>query len=237
MRNAVLVVVFVCAYGVIPGQTHPAPPVNVSRRVAFFEVHDRNMMDALLMFGQQEHIGIGIEYIDAAAFQNRTTIQLRDRTMAEVFDAITEPLGYRWSTDGQVVTVTHDGAMVGKRNLLNTRIPKFKVDETTMREASRALHIKLFFVLNPDHGGIAGDDPGGNRNFRIEPFEMKNATVRAILNRIVSQHGNGAWVIQQPPWTMGKDLGRGIWRMVEYDRTDGDYSRGLEIWGLGLHKY
>jgi len=34
---------------------------------------------------------------------------------------------------------------------------------------------------------------------------MKNATVREILNRLVSQHRNAAWVVQQPPWNMDKN--------------------------------
>ena len=103
-----------------------------------------------------------------------------------------------------------------------------------MHEASLALSIHLYFVLNPNSSGIAGDSPGGNLAFRVGPFYLKNATVRDILNQIVSQHRNGAWVVQQPPWTMGKDLGYGIWKVLEYDRTDGEYSRELQVRGLGL---
>ena len=103
-----------------------------------------------------------------------------------------------------------------------------------MHEASLALSLHLYFVLNPNSGGIAGDSPGGNLAFRVGPFDLKNATVRDILNLIVSQHSNGAWVVQQPPWTMGKDLGYGLWKVLEYDRTDGQYSRELQVRGLGL---
>jgi hypothetical protein len=40
--------------------------------------------------------------------------------------------------------------------------------------------------------------------------------------------------VQQPAWTMGKDLGYGLWKMLEYDRTDAEYSRELEVRSLGL---
>jgi len=103
-----------------------------------------------------------------------------------------------------------------------------------MHEASLALSLHLYFVLNPNSGGITGDSPGGNLAFRVGPFDLKNASVRDILNQIVSQHCDGAWVVQQPPWTMGKDLGHGLWKMLEYDRTDAEYSRELQVWGLGL---
>jgi hypothetical protein len=114
-------------------------------------------------------------------------LEFRRRSGREILDALTHPLGYRWSIAGAVVSVTHDGALVGKSNLLNTRIPRFRIGETSMHEASLALSLHLYFVVNPKSGGIAGDSPGGNLVFRVGPFDLKNATVRDLLNQIVSQ--------------------------------------------------
>jgi hypothetical protein len=147
-------VAFLCASGVVLCQNRPVSS-NPSRRVALFEVHDRNMIDALLLFGQQEHIGVGIDYIDAAAFQQRVTIQLRDATVADVLDTITRPFGYQWSANGQVVRVTHPGGMVGKRNLLNTRIAEFEVSEMPIEQADCRLKIAFYFALHPNSSGIA----------------------------------------------------------------------------------
>jgi hypothetical protein len=177
---------------------------------------------------------VGIEYIDKAAFQRGITVEFREKKVKEILDAITQPIGYRWSINGGVLTVTHVGALMGHLNLLNTRIPRFRIGETSMHEASLSLRLHLYFVINPNSSGIAGDDPGGNFAFRAGPFDLRNATVREILSHIVSQHSNGAWVVQQPPWTMEKDLGYGFWKVLEYDRTDCEYSRELQVWGLGL---
>jgi hypothetical protein len=92
----------------------------------------------------------------------------------------------------------------------------------------------LYFALNPKSGGLLGDCPYGGIEQEIDGLEKKNATVRQILNALVSQHGNAAWVVQQPPWTMDKDLGYGPWKILAYDRPDDDYSRGLQVRGLGL---
>jgi|SRR5271167_1379846 len=234
MRTIAIAIVLFCTSGMIHGQSRSAVTISPSRQVPFFEVKQRNLIDALLSFGGQEHIPIGIEYIDKAAFQQRINIEFRGRTVKEILDAITHPVGYRWFIRGPVVLVTHDGVLVGKSNLLNTRILQFRIGETSMHEASLALSLRLYFVLNPNSGGIAGDSPGGNLAFRVGPFDLKNASVRDILNRIVSQHSNGAWIVQQPPWTMGKDLGSGLWKVQEYDRSDAEYSRGLQVRGLGL---
>ncbi len=51
-------VAFLCASGIMLCQSHLASSANPSRHVAVFEVHDRNMIDALLLFGQQSTLAL-----------------------------------------------------------------------------------------------------------------------------------------------------------------------------------
>lgn len=219
------------------GQVRPHGSDVPSRPVNSFSIRDLNLIDALLQLGQEQEIPIGIEYIDAAAFRNRITLRMRNSTMGTLLDTIMHGQGYYWFKQGGVVMVTHKGAPHGRKNLLNTRIPDFAIDkEITLQAASLKLLGGLYFALNPHSTGIVGDYPSGNPKFRVEPLRMKNATVRQILNRIVSQHRNGAWVVQQAPWNMDKDPSYGLWRIFEYDGNHGaKYSGLLQVWGLGLH--
>jgi hypothetical protein len=94
------------------------------------------------------------------------------------------------------------------------------------------LEMALFYLTQTTNKGIVGDCP-----YSAEPtvsIAVKDATVSQILDAMVAS-GNAAWVVQQPSWTMDKDLGFGLWQVLAYDRTDGRYSAGLEVWGLGLH--
>jgi hypothetical protein len=195
------------------------------------------MIDALLQLGQEQRIPIGIEYIDAAAFRSRITLHVQDTTVGRLLHTITHGQGYSWFANGGVIIVTHNGASQGRKNLLNIRISEFTIArEVTLQAASLQLLLKLYFVLHPHAPGIAGDYPSGNPQFRVGPWTMKNATVRQILDRIVSQHHNGAWVVQQTPWNMDKEPSYGLWRVFEYDGNNGaKYSGLLQVWGLGLH--
>ena len=216
----------------------PSPASQLrSHPVASFDVRGLNLIDALLQLGQEQHVPIGIEYIDAAAFRSRITLHIRNSTIGGLLGIITQGQGYSLFTQGAVVIVTHRGAPDGRKNLLNTRISGFTIDnEVTLQAASLKLLGALYWALNPHSTGIAGDYPGGNPNFRVGPLRMKNATVRQILNRIVSQHRSGAWVVQQAPWNMDKDPSYGLWRVIEYDGNNGaKYSALLQVWGLGLH--
>jgi hypothetical protein len=217
----------------IYGQSRSAVTVSPSRRVPFFAVKQRNLIDALLSFGGQEHIPIGIEYIDKAAFQQRISVEFRERNVKEILDAITQPVGYRWFIKGPVVLVTHDGALVGKSNLLNTRIPQFRIGETSMHEASLALSLHLYFVLNPNSGGIAGDSPGGNLAFRVGPFDLKNTSVRDILIQIVCSTAMALGSCSNRRGRWGKTLGTGSGRCWSttgrIPNTAGNYKSGA--WG------
>lgn len=195
------------------------------------------MIDALLQLGQEQQIPIGIEYIDAAAFRSRISLREQNTAVGKLLDTITHGQGYSWFANGGVVMVTHDGALQGRKNLLNLRIFEFTIArEVTLQAASLELLGKLYFLLHPHATGIVGDYPSGNPQFRVGPWTMRYATVRQILNCIVSQRRNGAWVVQQPPWNTDKDPPYGLWRVFEYDGNDGaKYSALLQVWGLGLH--
>jgi hypothetical protein len=195
------------------------------------------MIDALLQLGQEQRIPIGIEYIDAAAFRNRITLHERDTTVGRLLDTITHGQGYSWFANAGVVIVTHRGSPQGRKNLLDSRIPEFTLKRNvTLQAASLRLLGELYFVQHPHATGIAGDYPSGNQRFRVGPWTMRHATVREILNRIVSQHNNGAWVVQQARWNMDKEPDYGLWRVIEYDGNNGaKFSGLLQVWGLGLH--
>ena len=74
MRAVAIAIVLLCAISALSGQTRSASP-NLSRKVAFFSVKQENLIDALLSFGAQEHVPIGMEYIDYAAFQKRMNLE------------------------------------------------------------------------------------------------------------------------------------------------------------------
>jgi hypothetical protein len=238
MTWALLLCVLLCLSAPVEiAQVHPFSAELQQRPVASFDVQQQNMIDALLQLGQEQQVPIGIEYIDAAAFRSPITLHARNSTMGALLDTITHGQGYRWSIQDGVVIVTNDGAPQGRKNLLNTRIPEFTIEkEVTLQAASLKLLGALYWALNPHSTGIMGDYPGGNPKFLLGPLRMKNAKIRQILNRIVSQHRNGAWVVQQTPWNMDKDPSYGLWRVFEYDGNHGaKYSGPLQVWGLGLH--
>jgi hypothetical protein len=111
MRTIAIAIVLFFTSGMMYGHSHAAATISPLRRVPFFAVKQRNLIDALLSFGGQEHIPIGIEYIDKAAFQQRISVEFRGRTVKEILDAITHPVGHlsdtRWHTGREIKSAEH----------------------------------------------------------------------------------------------------------------------------------
>jgi hypothetical protein len=98
----------------------------------------------------------------------------QNTAVGKLLDTITHRQGYSWFANGGVVMVTHDGALQGRKNLLNLRISEFTIArEVTLQAASLELLGKLYFPLHPHATGIVGDYPSGNPQFRVGPWTIE----------------------------------------------------------------
>jgi hypothetical protein len=198
-----------------PGQSSEP----LTRHVDAFRVGGVTKLDALLGLGKQEHLPLGIEYLDRDAVQTKVTVNLRDVTVEQVFGAVLgRTSGYKWRVDSGVANITHRGVLDDpKRNLLERRLRQFSIERVPLQDASLHLITALTLKLYPKTPTIFGDYPGGNLENTAGPLKMDDATVRQILNCLVGQARDAAWVVQVPPGQLDRLPSGGLWRVVEYD--------------------
>jgi len=209
------------------GNTKPAL---ADRSVKTFNSRGASGLDTLLLFCQQEGIPLGVEYVDEALLRTPVEVKVSESTVAEVLDKILGPLeGYRWSITDRVIVVTHVSVdRADSQNLLRLRIPQFKTPESTLGEASNILWMTIDRELHPDVRGWVGNYPPGNILRKIGPFDLKNLSVRTILNYLVAEHGGAAWIVKVPPGNLDKLTSSGLWRVIEYEVPPRRYSVELE---------
>jgi hypothetical protein len=188
------------------------------RTIKGFHAHRISLLDALLQLGQQQKIPLGIEYIDSKAVTDPISLDTRPATIAQVLDAIlAQQPGYAWSVQDGVIVITHKDVPNGGRNLLNIVLPDFAIPRLHRVDAGLSLQMALDKELHPEVQGWAGDYPGEIPAVEIGPFSMHDVTVREALNRIVSEAGGAAWVVQVPPGNLDKLPSYGLWRIIEYE--------------------
>lgn len=73
----------------------------------------------------------------------------------------------------------------------------------------------LIAQLYPDVG-LKGEYDPGLWGPMVGPLRMRIVTVRQVLNRLVRDAGQAAWVVQVPPREMGQLPSSGLWLSIEY---------------------
>jgi hypothetical protein len=222
-----------------------SPPSNressiLKKRVGSFRVSGLPALDALLDFGQREQIPLGVEYVSREAVEVPTTVDLHEATVTEILEAICpKNRGYRWAVEQDVVVVTHSRVPPGKQNLLNRAIPAFSVGRTPLQSANVALNMTLFPRVYPrpePYGFVNIGEPGDPKDL-VGPLNLKNPSVRRVLNELVRQNRNAAWVVTVRPENMGRfDMGK-HWRILEYESPPRRWAGFLRqsIFGVAQH--
>jgi hypothetical protein len=179
--------------------------------------------------GQQERIPLGIEYVDRGALEEPIGRDFREATVSEIIRALLgEDKGYAWRVRDGVVNISHKPAAPGKENLFDRVLPDFRIPKCSVAEASNALYMSLNSQLHPEVTGYAGEySPGSSRDL-IGPLEVRNATVRDILNRLVnSVNRKAAWIVQVPPGHLDELPSGGPWAILEYESPPRQYAGQL----------
>jgi hypothetical protein len=205
-------------------------PVLANRPVSFFASSEASALDTLLLFCQQEKIPLGVEYVDHALLMTPVEVKVSNSTVRQVMDKVLASLqGYRWEIMGHAIVVTHVSLdRTDSPNLLRLTLPQFKASESTLAEASNLLRMTIDRLLNPSVRGWAGSYSPDKTLRKVGPFNLRNLSVRGVLNNLVAEHGSAAWIVNVPPGHLDKLTPWGLWRMIEYEDPPRRYSAELE---------
>ena len=108
-----------CVYGQDTPLERPASDFN-SKGVGLTET--------LLKFSHQQHLRIGIEYVDRASMDKPIEVRLENKTVRQALDSILHNgRGYSWRLRNGIIEITNTSASKRARSQLNTVIPVFTI--------------------------------------------------------------------------------------------------------------
>jgi len=206
------------------------------RHIKLFNVLQTTRIDALMKLGQENRLSLGIEYANPDHLRAPITVRLEDGDIEEALAAILGPLGgYSWRCENGVINIRHKGSPTARNNILDRLLTEFSIPESTQPVtiilASAYLRIGLqrhLYPTDPCRGarpcGTVGSLPVGRLDNRVRPFTSRRVTVRQVLNRLVSEHNNAAWIVlvpprelaRKPPETLSLNV-NDLWQIYEYD--------------------
>jgi hypothetical protein len=170
-------------------------------------INRRNVLLALSHIADTYNVPVGFEVSpdDDLLRERNISVQLDSGTLKDVLDAIVSqhPL-YAWRVEDDVVNVfpkaNRDPAL---KSLLETRLKTFRVPPRTSRYTFRESLTKTpkvkgvlaSFGVQPDNEVFVSRDFAAlGRNFSLT---TSNATVKAILNRVVRDSETKFWIVNR----------------------------------------
>lgn len=209
-------------------QTIQISPI-LSRRIPSFKSNGLCLVDALLELGEQAQVPLGIEYVSREALQRPVGKDWDETTVGRVVQyLLARENGYTWQVRGATLNVWHIPVSAGKVNLLDGRLPDFVIPRCSLEQASTVLYMDIDRQRHPYARGYAGNYSSESLQNMVGPYEVRNASVRDILNYLVSSaNKKAAWIVRVPPGHLDQLPTQGLWEIVEYANSPHRYAADL----------
>jgi len=192
----------------LPAKAEQDSHSELAQHISRFDSENSSTAGQLIDFAQQLHIPMGIELVEGTRSQGAQPVHAQNTTARSVLEQIVKQRqGTGFSVSDGVVHVFDQSISSDSKNFLNLHIPDFRVANETLFGAEFWLRVDIERVVTPFSGGFAGGHGYGIP--RTDTFDKHNinlsvhdATVRQLLDRIVSQQGNALWLVRILPSEM-----------------------------------
>lgn len=198
--------------------------VAVRAKATNFDNQNRPAIPTLLKIASDYHLPMGIESVSREALTSPVEVKLKSGAVSHLLDAVVGKLsGCSWAVIDGVVDVYDKRELSNPKNLLNQVVPMFSVNNETVDDANMRLRMMFSIATSEPSGGYAGSYIGTPEleDKRIS-FEVSDATVRSILNRLAALHGGLVWISRVPPDRLSQKPipSAGLWQLVPAGRED-----------------
>lgn len=134
-------------------------------------------------------------------------VDITNTTVKDALEKIVVGTQYQIDDDGGVFIVAPQDISLLQKRILTLRIHEFSPPSASMHVLGAFLAIQAENYLHPS-GGVGGVIPHSVIAKRLEVPKMYNATTEEIANQLVSQDGNGIWIMPYIEDSQGTETGK-----------------------------
>lgn len=198
--NTIFTICLLGALGIygMTGLVRPQPQEMLDRTIPDFQVLDAPTSLVLQRLAESSRVPIGMEAAPESVGQpKRIAIRLKGATVRTVLDSVVQKdPRYVWQSTGPAINVFPKGT---KDSFLETTVGRFEVTNVTRVDAIRRLEnsIEVKRILaktaikDRTLKSLPGDGEYGLPRFSLD---LKDVTVRSILNSIMLKSNSNSWV-------------------------------------------
>jgi hypothetical protein len=211
MRFLSLAVLALCPF--TSASARGACNIGLADQVTDIHITAKSALAALLQFGVETSVCLGIEGPGIDLLQGPVTIDATRPTVSYIIDSLLIGKSYRvFEQDG--VILIRNLADASHPTTLDTVLPEYVIGQKgSLASAEWGLQMRLVIIEDPSIRGVAGTYSDRVPDDLVGPFDEHGRTARAILTLLVSQSTGAAWVSGRclPPVA-----GRACWTIFDY---------------------
>ena len=155
-------------------------------------IRSKSIIEALLELGQTSSVCFGIEIRDDRLARTPVAWTEPGPVGKLVESALSDAKGYKLQVRGRIVLISP--SETDEPTWLDTKIPHFKADRSGLQSLNNLLFMELRLVEDPSIAGFAGHYRPGQTRDEIGPFDVRNRTVRDVLDLLVGSSMGGLWL-------------------------------------------
>jgi hypothetical protein len=190
-------------------------------RVETFDNQEKTLIETLLKVADEFHLPMGIEKVENVTINRPIQVRLKNVTVAQILDAcIRQATNYSWAIRDDVILISSHSLEARASNLFNFVIPRFKAANISLDYANHDLSLSLYYQKVKPESYVESYLGDARLDGKLVNLDVKNATIRYILNRLVAQHGGSVWIARIAPEATDKLPSTStIWQILPH----GDY--------------
>lgn len=186
-----LVATFILAWSTCPAADDPVLGLPVPD---FYAVNEP-AVSGMLRFGRQSSIPMGIVLSKELCSATLGHLQINHVTGKAALDQLASSLPqYAWRVEGGTVVFLPMDLSGATAHFLSLDVSPYSVPEDTLQAQAAYGWMNIRASLRPDEG-TAFSVLSSTKSRRWPPLRLGAATVREVLDRLVSRKPGGAWIL------------------------------------------
>jgi len=165
------------------------------REIPGFASTNENIFDALLRFGRQNHIPMGLVVSSGPCSTVLGEIKIGHTSVHAALELLIRELpAYTWKLDNGAVVITPKDLPGATVKFLDTKVAPYRISEDTLQAQAAYAWMDIRATLRPDQG-TAFNILTSLQSTRWPEIAVGDITVLELLDRLVARGPAAAWIL------------------------------------------
>lgn len=167
----------------------------LDRPVRPFYSNNENVYDAMLRFGRENKIPIGLVFRHRLCSTKLGQLSIENTSARSVIQELTQEVpSYSWKFEDETVIFLPDDIPAATSSFLELRVPDYSIPEGTLQAQVAFAWMNVKASLRP-YEGTAFSILSSTQSVKWPSLTLNNLNVEQVLDHLIARKEGGAWIL------------------------------------------